>query len=297
MTENNELLAAIYIRVSSTKQVVDGYGVKIQLEDCKNLVKSKGWKVYKVYEDLGISGSLNEQCEGLKQMMNDAKEKKFDRVVFSRLDRLGRTANDIIQNIILLTTLGIQIASCSETIDPTTDEGISELNNAASFAEIEKSIIVERLDAGRDYRRRNIDGDIGGKLPFGYVRINNATAIDLYPSRIINRIYRLYLGKEETMAEICRILNGENIPTPTNKTWCSMFITKIVKKNRDKYMGGYRNNSKFKWPRLLEPDVVKLVKLEGRDDLLPSFKPQNLPPDQIKKRKYYRDPTPPSLDE
>lgn len=269
---SRRLLAAIYIRVSTKKQLENGHGVNIQREKCEALIVSKGWKQGKVYEDLGISGTLDETSrEGLNQLLIDAKNMEFDVVVFKSLNRIGRSAKIVLETINKLTNYGVNVASCEESFDTTNPHGKCVLNIFAALAELQHATMLENLKMGREFRRSNIDGDIGGNLPYGYIRIKKKTHIESTAAKNINRIYRLSLIIKKKDSEIIRILNSENIPSPSGKKWGSTSFRRILHDHRDKYMGGFREMSEFRWPKILEADVIEKIVEEGNLESLPSF--------------------------
>ena len=272
MEVTRTLLAAIYIRVPTRLQFENGYGADIQRERCEGLIKSKGWKMGKVYEDLAVSGTIDgENREGMDQLLHDAENGDFDAIVFYALDRLGRTSNIVIETVTKFTNLGLIIASCRESIDTHSPTGKFALNIFASFAELEKDNMIERLTMGREFRRANIDGDTGGTLPYGYTRIKKKAHIDPTAAKNVNRIYRLSLIEGKRDSEIIRALNSENIPSPSGKKWASTSFRRILYDHRDKYMGGFREMSEFRWPNILEPDIIAKIIEEGNFEKIPSF--------------------------
>ena len=47
---------AVYCRVSTDEQALEGYSIRGQVEKLKSYVSAKSWAVYDVYLDEGISG-------------------------------------------------------------------------------------------------------------------------------------------------------------------------------------------------------------------------------------------------
>ena len=73
---------AIYLRVSTEDQVREGYSLGEQLEKLKALCIVRGYQVYKVYEDAGISAK-NTERPAFQQMMNDMKNKEVSFTFFT----------------------------------------------------------------------------------------------------------------------------------------------------------------------------------------------------------------------
>lgn len=138
------LKAAIYVRVSTRdKQSLDN-----QLGPCRDMVQSRGWEVFQVYEDRE-SGSSSDR-KGFNRLMRDAKDKVFQVVVVWSLDRftregVGKTLNYLDQ----LTEHGVGFLSVTESYLDTLGafrEVILAL--LAVIAKQERVRIRERVKAG-----------------------------------------------------------------------------------------------------------------------------------------------------
>ncbi len=81
---------ALYVRVSTKDQSVD-----MQLNDLERYSKERGFKVFKIYNDNGVSGT-KESRPALSELMNDAKKRKFDIVLVWRFDRFA--GSHVLQN-------------------------------------------------------------------------------------------------------------------------------------------------------------------------------------------------------
>ncbi|MFR3072294.1 MAG: recombinase family protein, partial [Paeniclostridium sp.] len=69
---------AIYCRVSTVEQVEEGYSVDEQRRLCIEYCEKEGHEVFKAYEDRGISGKNISGRPGLKDLLKDANDNKFD---------------------------------------------------------------------------------------------------------------------------------------------------------------------------------------------------------------------------
>ena len=47
---------AIYVRVSTQEQAVEGYSISEQIDRLTKFCEAHSWKIYKVYTDPGFSG-------------------------------------------------------------------------------------------------------------------------------------------------------------------------------------------------------------------------------------------------
>jgi len=246
-------IAAIYTRVSSTKQAIEGHGLDAQLTKCQDLINYKRWKQYpEVYSDEGLSGSLdfNDRPQ-LKKLLDDASQKKFDCVVFYSLDRLGRSTKIILHVIEMLSNLSLKIVSCQEHIDTTTASGELMLTFFAGMAQYEKRNIIERMDNGKKELRKKT-GEYGGPVPLGYRRgMNGVIEIEPEEADIVTMIFR---GRNQglSMNKIANYLNQFGIKTKNGKKWYSASV-KVILDNQEKYEGSLRNNNTngIRWPKII----------------------------------------------
>ena len=80
-----------------------------------------------------------------------------DTLVVWRLDRLGRSLNDLIAIIDELGKRGIEFVSLTESIDTTSAGGRLYFHLMGALAEFERALISERTKAGmREAKRRGI---------------------------------------------------------------------------------------------------------------------------------------------
>ena len=110
-----------------------------------------GWE-YIEYIDR-MSGS-REDRPALKQLIEDARLKKFDVVVFYKLDRLARSVKHLVQLIDFFGSKGIDVVSIKDPIDTTTPSGKLLFHIMAAIAEFERDFIRERVIDGIERAKR-----------------------------------------------------------------------------------------------------------------------------------------------
>ena len=254
--QKNEISkCAIYIRVSTTIQVKEGYGLDMQKRNCEALALVKGWEVVKVYADEGISGTtIPSQRPGLKQLIIDARNKMFQAVIFYSLDRIGRTLRIALDTIEYLEIMKIKCISHKENIDTSDDAGIFVLAMFSAIAELERKTIISRLCEGKKDRAL-IDGEIGGVLPYGYWRVNKKVEINDKQAEVIRYVY-YKKSQNYTLKKIAQMLDKKDIKPSKGEKWNPSSIRKILMK-KDIYLGGYRNGSKITWPKILSDSYAK----------------------------------------
>ena len=119
---------AIYIRVSTKKQVEEGFSLEAQRERLEKICETNGYIIYKVYADEGKSGKDTNR-PAFQEMMNDMKEGKFDKILVMKLDRISRSVIDLEIMIKEMQQNNVEFESASEKIDTSSYTSISYLRS------------------------------------------------------------------------------------------------------------------------------------------------------------------------
>ncbi len=154
--------AAIYARVSTPDQRVES-----QLYDLRKIAAQRGFNVVREYCDRGISGSKSRR-PGLDSMMADARRGEFSVVLVAAFDRIARSTKNFLEIVDELHELEIEFISAREAIDTSGPMGRMFITLIGSIAELEKSILVERIRAGM--RRARLEGQKLGRTPLNIDR-------------------------------------------------------------------------------------------------------------------------------
>jgi DNA invertase Pin-like site-specific DNA recombinase len=135
---------AIYLRVSTSKQDTEN-----QLRELIAVAERSGWEVVGIYEDAGISGAKGrDQRPGLDAMMKAVNAKEFDLVAAWSVDRLGRSLTDLLGVLQGLHEKGVDLFLHQQGLDTSTTAGKAMFQMLGVFAEFERGIIRERVNAG-----------------------------------------------------------------------------------------------------------------------------------------------------
>src|SRR5881392_4089863 len=141
---------ACYLRVSTTEQTVEN-----QRNDLRAYCKARGWDTVSEYSDTGISGT-RERRPGLDRLMADVKARRIDVVVVAAFDRFGRSVRHLVEALDLFHHLGVEFISLREQVDTGSALGQAIFTIIAAIAQLERSLIVERVKAG--LRRARAEG-------------------------------------------------------------------------------------------------------------------------------------------
>src|ERR1700682_1185785 len=136
--------AAIYARVSTTNH---GQDVSMQTRELREYCERRGFEIADEYTDVGISGSKDSRPE-LNRLMADAHKRCFDVVAVWRFDRFARSVSHLLRALETFSALGIAFVSLSEQMDTTTPTGKMVFTVLGAVADLERSLIAERVRAG-----------------------------------------------------------------------------------------------------------------------------------------------------
>jgi DNA invertase Pin-like site-specific DNA recombinase len=142
--------AALYARVSTLDQ-----NSQTQLLDLRTTAQQRGLEIVEEYIDHGISGT-RVQRPALDRMMADAARHRFDVVMVAASDRLARSVKHFLETLDELNRLKIEFVSLRENIDSAGPLGRALIVIVGAIAELERSLIVERVRAGM--RRARFEG-------------------------------------------------------------------------------------------------------------------------------------------
>jgi DNA invertase Pin-like site-specific DNA recombinase len=135
---------ALYGRVSTSNH---GQDVGMQTRELREFCERRGWQIAGEYVDAGVSGAKDSRPE-LNRLMADAHRRCFDAVVCWKFDRFARSVSHLLRALETFNSLGIAFVSLSEQIDTTTPTGRMIFTVLGAVAELERSLIAERVRAG-----------------------------------------------------------------------------------------------------------------------------------------------------
>lgn len=217
---------AVYIRVSTTAQLEEGYSIEEQKAKLESYCDIKDWHVYKVYTDGGFSGSTTER-PALEQLIKDAQSKLFDTVLVYKLDRLSRSQKDtlyLIEDIFLKNN--IEFVSLLENFDTSTPFGRAVIGLLSVFAQLEREQIKERMQLGKLGRAKAGKSMMWAKTSYGY-NYNKDTGtmtVNEYEALAVKEIYATYLAG----MSITKLRDKINEEYPKQPAWSYRTIRGIL---------------------------------------------------------------------
>ena len=187
--------AVLYMRVSTLDQHPE-----TQLHDLRQMAAQRGIEIVQEYTDR-LSGAKARR-PGLDQMMVDARRGRFDVVLVWASDRIARSVKHYLEVLDELNRLNVEFISFRENIDTAGPLGRAIVVIIAAIAELERSLIVERVRAGM--RRARLEGTHIGRQPL--ILDHEAIHRDRCQGQSLRQIAK---GHRISTATVRRVLNAE----------------------------------------------------------------------------------------
>lgn len=253
--DNEKKVAGLYIRVSTEDQAREGFSLPEQEKRLRAMCEYKGYEIYKLYKDAGISAKTGNYRPAFEELLQDIREKKCNTIVVLKLDRLTRSVFDLEGIMRFLEENNAYLDCANEEINTTNSSGklVARMLTSVSQNEIERT--SERTKFGLVGAIK--EGHIPGKNPLGYKRDGKKLVIDPLTKDIVKRIYDLYF-EGKSYSNIATIFNQEEVLGKTN--WRDTGILRII--SNEIYKGDFVSGKTFNKPIYYENVVEPIVSRE-----------------------------------
>ncbi len=95
MNNGIKVRAGLYLRVSTEDQAREGFSLLEQEKRLRAMCEYKGYEIYKLYKDAGISTKTGNTRPAFEELLQDIRDKKCNTIVVLKLDRLTRSVFDL----------------------------------------------------------------------------------------------------------------------------------------------------------------------------------------------------------
>jgi site-specific DNA recombinase len=217
------MAVAVYLRVSTDEQR-ERQSIATQRVEVERFCTVHALSIGKVYADDGVTGTIpfDRRPEG-RELLQDARLKKFDQLLVYKLDRVGRDAIIILETVAELAKCGVRVVSITQTCDAETSDGKLMLTIHSAFAAHEREVIRERSIAGTN-RVAQTGAWLGGIVPYGYRKLGEKgharlviseepiPSLDLSEADVIRMIFRMGGIERKSCFAIADHLNRIQVP-------------------------------------------------------------------------------------
>ena len=253
--DNEKKIAGLYIRVSTEDQAREGFSLPEQEKRLRAMCEYKGYEIYKLYKDAGISAKTGNIRPAFEELLQDIRDKKCNTIVVLKLDRLTRSVFDLEGIMNFLEENNAYLDCANEEINTTNSSGkmVARLLTTVSQNEIERT--SERTKFGLSGAIK--EGHIPARAPLGYKHIDKKLVPDPLTKDIVLRIYNLYF-EGKSYYNIATIFNEEQVLGKTN--WKDTGILRII--SNEVYKGDYVHGKRTNHPTLYRDVVEPIISKE-----------------------------------
>ena len=204
--------AAVYARFSTDLQ--NERSIDDQVALCRTYAERERLEIVQVFNDHARSGGSILGREGLMELMECARTKRFDVLIVEALDRLSRDMEDLAGIHKRLSFLGIEIRAVHEGAVNTILVGLRGL-----MGQMFREDNAHKVRRGLTGRVR--EGLSGGGLTYGYAPVagdKGKRIIVEEEAATVRRIFTEYAAGR-TPRDIARDLNRDGVPPPRGRAW------------------------------------------------------------------------------
>lgn len=266
--EKKNFVVGIYPRVSTEDKSRFGFSLDEQAESLKRLCEWKGYKIYKVYREEGVSAKSMNRPK-FQEMIQDMKDGKINKILVYKLDRLTRSIQDLETICKLLEEYKCDLESECEEINTSTPTGVFFMRMTTILAQLEIERTSERTKVGLNGAAKN--GHFCGKAPIGYKKINKELVIDDIESEVVKEIFDDYVNGL-SVCSITKILNNKNA---LNRNWRTTTIDRMLSNHI--YCGDYLYRKRVKnaepilykdvCPAIIDKETFKMIQKQKERNL------------------------------
>lgn len=222
--------AAGYIRVSSRDQV-DGTSLDHQRSAILAYATMRGIELVTIYQDNGVSGGMpiSERPEG-GELVGTIRANEIQAVIVLKLDRGFRNVVDCLSSVDEWEKHGTSLHIVDlggSSIDTSTASGRFMLTILSAVAEMERTTIKERCNAGRKIRKAG--GYLVGETPFGFdVEPTTKKLVTNYREQETISLTCKLKSEGKSYRAIARTLNENGLVTKKGNLWHPQTVKNIL---------------------------------------------------------------------
>lgn len=252
------LRAAIYIRVSTEEQYLNGLSLPAQKQALTDYAFANGYEIVGYYADEGISARKPMRVrKELQRLLKDVQEDKIDRILVTKLDRWFRNIKDYQITQEILEKHNCCWKTVFENYDSSTANGQMVINIMLSVNQAECDRTSERIKAVFDYKRANGELISRRMVPYGYIVVNGHPQKDPETSQIVDDAYDHYF-RVYSVRSVARFLRAKYGGRAPSDSIIGRFF------QNEKYAGRDGEDASFCEPYITDEQFLLIQKTKSR---------------------------------
>lgn len=218
--------AALYARVSTEEQAVEGFSITAQLQKMHDYCEIYEYEIAAEYVDDGYTGR-NKRRPAYQRMFSDDERSKWDVVIVMKMDRIHRNSRNFLEMMDDLSRHHQDFISTTDRIDTKTAIGRFTMNMMQNMAQLESEQIGERTYMGMKEKAVSGGGILGFNPPYGYTLVDNQLVPVEGEFETVAEIFSLYIDGYK-VDEIAYKLNSSKISTRKGNPWNKFNLRTIL---------------------------------------------------------------------
>lgn len=212
--------AAIYLRVSTSKQKEQGYSLDTQLPACLAYAKAYQFPVKDEHIFLDDETGKILDRRGMQDLRDLVHQQAIKLVIVYKIDRFMRDFAYQLMMMKEFAQFGVQVLDTVNPPQAPNPQNTFLMHLLGAVAQFEREEILERTARGR--RGRAEAGIPWGRPPLGYRFVSTGKKtgyydIDLEEAALVLQIYQWCTQERLILHQICARLNREQVPTPQQR--------------------------------------------------------------------------------
>lgn len=249
-----QLRCALYPRVSTEEQFINGLSLPAQIKDLTEYAERMGYNIIGTYADEGVSARKPvSKRPALLRLLRDVKDGKIDIILVTKLDRWFRNIKEYQTTQEILEKHHCYWKTIFEDYDTSTANGQMVVNIMLAVAQNECDRTSERIKVVLEHKIRNGE-HVTGAAPYGYISVNKKLQKNPATQMIVEDIFKHYFScfsKRKTVAYISeKYADHANKPTVYQ-------ISRIL--SADLYAGIYQNRDDY-YPAYITKEQLMTIK-------------------------------------
>lgn len=224
----------LYMRYSSDRQ--NEQSIEGQRHECEKFCQANGHTIIAEYIDRALTATKDvEKRVEFQRMIKDSEKKLWQAVIVYKLDRFARNRFDSATYKAKLKKNGVRLISATENITDN-PEGIILESVLEGMAEFYSRELAQKITRGMHECALKCNST-GGHISLGYKIENKKLVIDERTAPIVRKAFSMYAAGQ-SVADICRVLNGAGYRTKTGAEFNKNSFTSMFRNK--KYIGQYK---------------------------------------------------------
>ena len=226
---------AAYLRVSTDRQVREGFGLDAQEAEIRRWAKANRHRVVLWCRDEGVSGANGiDNRVGLYEAISSIKSGPAEAIVFTSLDRLARALTQQEGVLGEVWASGGRVFSLGDGGEVLEDDPDDPMRTAIRqmrgvFAQLERGLIRQRMSKGKKAKAA-AGGYVGGAPPMG----KRSAGGKLVADRAEAKAVKLILGWHRdglSLRQIITELDHAGVPPKRGGSWHPTTVARVIGRN------------------------------------------------------------------